>query len=202
MMMDNSIKVISVPTDINFKKLARQVLKNESKIIKKYPSKTIDLKENTDGQTGLGFNSLTSRSSHYNLLNWWGTGRLKKWIRKGYEEYNKCGGSLYVQCWANVMRKGEQILPHKHEFHNDTYPIYHLCGHLNVQVDGSTSTYYDNTPILHETGHMTFFSASTYHYTDKYENDEERITIAFDIYNEEFYNKDIHDKFKYHWVKI
>ena len=49
---------------------------------------------------------------------------------------------------------------------------------------------------------MTFFPASTYHYTDKYENDEERITIAFDIMNEEFYNWDIHDEFKYHWVKI
>ena len=202
-MMDNFVKVISVPTDINVKKLARQVLKNESRIIKKYPPKSIDLKEYIDGQTGLGPNSLTSRFSHYNLLNWWGTKRLKQWIRDGYEAYNKCSGaSLYVQCWANVLRKGEQILSHKHETYNNTHPIHHLCGHLNVQVDGSTFTYYDNNPILNENGHMTFFSAYTYHYTDKYENDEERITIAFDIYSEEFYNKDIYDEFKYHWVKI
>ena len=195
-------KVIILPTDINVKKLAKKILRNESKIIKKYPGKTIDLKENSDGQTGLGFNSLTSRSPHYNLLNWWGTGRLRQWIRAGYEEYNECGGLLYVQCWANVMRKGEQILSHKHEFRNNTESKYHLCGHLSLQVDGSTSTYYHDSPVLNENGQMTFFPAFTYHWTDRYENDGERITVAFDIYNEEFYNKDIHDKFKYHWVKI
>ena len=76
---------------------------------------------------------------HYNLLNWWGTGRLRQWIRAGYEEYNECGGLLYVQCWANVMRKGEQILSHKHEHTNNTQSKYHLCGHLSLQVDGSTA---------------------------------------------------------------
>ena len=197
-----STKVALIPTDINVKKLAKKILRNESGIIKKYPPKSIDLKIYVDGMTGLGYNSLTSRSSHYNVLNWWGTRRLRQWIRAGYEEYNKCGGTLYVQCWANVMRKGEQILSHKHEFHNDTSPLHHLCGHLSVQVDGSTSTYYDDSPVLNKNGRMTFFPASTYHYTDKYENDEERITIAFDIMNEEFYNWDIHDEFKYHWVKI
>ena len=194
--------VVIFPTDINVKKLAKKILRNESRIIKKYPPKSIDLKKYIDGQTGLGYNSLTSRSSHYNVLNWWGTRRLRQWIRAGYEEYNKCSGPLYVQCWANVMRKGEQILSHKHEAHNNTQCEYHLCGHLSVQVDGSTSTYYDNSPVLNENGQMTFFPAFTYHWTDKYENDNERITIAFDIYNEEFYNQDIDDQFKYHWVKI
>ena len=194
--------VVIFRTDINVKKLAKKILRNESRIIKKYPPKSIDLTQYIDGQTGLGYNSLTSRSSHYNVLNWWGTRRLRQWIRAGYEEYNQCGGPLYVQCWANVMRKGEQILSHKHEAHNNTQCEYHLCGHLSVQVDGSTSTYYDNTPILNENGQMTFFPAFTYHGTDSYENDNERITIAFDIYNEEYYNKDIDDQFKYHWVKI
>ena len=65
------------PTDINVKKLARKILRNESRIIKKYPPKSIDLQQYIDGQTGLGYNSLTSRSSHYNILNWWGTRRLR-----------------------------------------------------------------------------------------------------------------------------
>ena len=192
------------PTDINVKKLAKKILRNESRIIKKYPPKSIDLKEYIDGHTGLGYNSLTSRSSHYNILDWWGTGRLKEWIRSGYEVYNSIEDAppLYVQCWANVMRKGEQILSHKHEAHNNTQCKYHLCGHLSVQVDGSTSTYYNDSPVLNENGKMTFFPAFTYHWTDRYENDNERITIAFDIYNEEYYNQDIDDQFKYHWVKI
>ena len=196
--------VVIFRTDINVKKLAKKILRNESRIIKKYPPKSIDLKEYIDGHTGLGYNSLTSRSSHYNILDWWGTGRLKEWIRSGYEVYNSIEDAppLYVQCWANVMRKGEQILSHKHEAHNNTQCKYHLCGHLSVQVDGSTSTYYNDSPVLNENGQMTFFPAFTYHWTDRYENDNERITIAFDIYNEEYYNQDIHDKFKYHWVKI
>ena len=194
--------VVIFPTDINVKKLAKKILRNESRIIKKYPPKSIDLKHYIDGQTGLGYNSLTSRSAHYNILNWWGTRRLRQWIRAGYEEYTECSGALYVQCWANVMRKGEQILSHKHEHTNNTQSKYHLCGHLSLQVDGSTSTYYHDSPVLNENGQMTFFPAYTYHWTDRYENDGERITVAFDIYNEEFYNKDIHDKFKYHWVKI
>ena len=192
------------PTDINVKKLAKKILRNESRIIKKYPPKSIDLKEYIDGHTGLGYNSLTSRSSHYNILDWWGTGRLKEWIRSGYEVYNSIEDAppLYVQCWANVMRKGEQILSHKHEAHNNTQCKYHLCGHLSVQVDGSTSTYYNDSPVLNENGQMTFFPAFTYHWTDRYENDSERITVAFDIFSEEFYNVDVYDEYKYHWVKI
>ena len=81
-------KVICVPTDINVDKLAKKILNNEPKIIKKYPAKSIDFKYDFDGNTGLGSNSLTSRSCHYNLLNWWGIGPLKKWMRDGYENYN------------------------------------------------------------------------------------------------------------------
>ena len=196
-------KVICVPTDINVEKLAKKILKNEPRIIKKYPAKGINLKDDFDGQTGLGFNSLTSRSSHYNLLNWWGTGPLKKWMRNGYERYNNIKDTpLYVQCWANVMRKGDQIKAHKHESWDGTLPVKHLCGHLSVQVDGSTSTYYEGSPLLNKNAQMTFFPAHTFHWTDRYENDRERITVAFDIHDEEFYNIDIFDQYKYHWVKI
>ena len=196
-------KVICVSTNINVEKLAKKILKNEPRIIKKYPAKGIDLKYDFDGNTGLGLNSLTSRSCQYNLLNWWGIGSLKKWMRDGYENYNNIKGKpLYVQCWANVMRKGDQIKAHKHESYNRTSPVKHLCGHLSVQVDGSTSTYYEGSPILNKNGQMTFFPAHTFHWTDRYENDRERITVAFDIHSEEFYNVDIFEQYKYHWVKI
>ena len=196
-------KILTIPTDINVEKLAKKILKNEPKIIKKYPAKGIDGIYDFDGSTGLGFNSLTSRSSHFNVLDWWGTGSLRRWIRKGYEKYNNIKGKpLYVQCWANVMRKGDQIKAHKHESYNRTSPVKHLCGHLSVQVDGSTSTYYEGSPILNKNGQMTFFPAHTFHWTDRYGNDSERITVAFDIHSEEFYNVDIFEQYKYHWVKI
>ena len=195
--------LIEIKTDINLKKLAKQILKNEPKIIKKYPAKTINLKEDFDGATGLGFNSLTSRSCHFNILDWWGTGSLRRWMRDGYEKYHNIQDTpLYVQCWANVMRKGDQIKSHKHESRDGVSPIKHLCGHLSVQVDGSTSTYYDGSPILNKNGQMTFFPAHTFQWTDRYENNSDRITVAFDILSGEFYNEDIFDQYKKHWVKI
>ena len=193
------LKVICVSTDINIEKLAKKILKNEPRIIKKYPE------NNIKGNSSLSNNSLTSRAPYFNVLNWWGTGSLRKWIRSGYEEYNgikdKC---LYVQCWANVMRKGEQIGSHKHEMNgmNGTSTKNILSGNFGVQVDGTTSTYYDGNPILNVNGVMSFFPASTFHWTDRYEGNSERITISFDILSEEFYNNEIYPEYKYHWVKI
>ena len=195
-------RVICVQTDINVAKFAKQVLKNEPKIIKRYPPKGVDGMYG-DGQTGLGYNSLTSRFAHFNILNWWGTGSLRKWMRRGYETFNNIKGQpLYVQCWANVMRKGEQIVPHKHASMDGVSPIKYLCGNLCIQVDSSTSTYYNGMPLLNKPGQMTFFSAQTFHWTDRYEKGSERITIAFDILSEEFYNHDIFKQYKKHWVKI
>ena len=71
------LKVILMPSNINVNKLAKQVLKNEPKIIKRYPPTALDGKY-TDGSTQLGLNSLTSRFSHFNVLKWWGTRSLRK----------------------------------------------------------------------------------------------------------------------------
>ena len=193
----NQTKVICIPTDIDVGKLGKKILRNEPKVIKKYPAKNWNLSSDFDGNTGLGYNSLTSRSCHFNLLEWWGTGKIRKWIRKGYEEYNDIKDTpLYVQCWANVMRYGEQIKSHRHSESLELGGDRFLSGHLNVQVDGSTSTYYDGSPILNKNGQMTFFPAHTFHWTDRYGNNSERITVAFDILSEEFYNEDIFDQYK------
>ena len=135
------MKVISLITDIKVNEFAKKILRNESKIIKKY-SPTDLYGELHDGLTGLGPKSLTSRASHYNVLDWPGTKLLRGWMRTGYELYNNIKDKpLYVQCWANVMRKGEQIKSHRHEASPNISEDKHLCGHLSVQVDGTTSTY-------------------------------------------------------------
>ena len=196
------IKVLQ--TDINVFKLAKQILKNESKIIKKYPARTWDLKESFDGSTGLGYNSLTSRSCHFNVLDWWGTGPLKKWIRYGYESYTGIKKTpLYVQCWANVMRHGEKIESHNHGPSGNRVREEHcLCGHLGVHVDESTSTYYEGKPISNKNGEMSFFPSYTNHWTDRYLGSSERITLAFDINSQEYFDYDICNEAKKHWVKI
>ena len=66
--------------------MKNKILKNEPKIIKKYPPLGF-YKELTDGDTGLGQNSLTSRFFQYNLLDWWGTTNLRKTIKKNYLDF-------------------------------------------------------------------------------------------------------------------
>ena len=186
---------------VNLNKLSKQILRNETRLIKKYPP-SVEGGYITDGNTGLGLDSLTSRFYHYNVLNWWGTKTLRKEIRRGYERYTGVRDTvLYIQCWANVMRKGEQIRTHSH-CENQVQPQHALSGHLCVQVDGSTSTYYHNKPLVNKNGQLVFFPMYLPHSTDRYMGDGERITIAFDINSEEFFKFDVIEQSQKHYVSI
>lgn len=185
-------KIIVFPTKINTDSLSKKVLKNEPIIIKKYSN------EKGDGNTQLGPDSLTSRFAKFNVLKWWGTRKLKQKIRLGYERYTGVvGDPLYVLCWANVMRKGEKIEPHAHS-QDVSDPRDYLCGHVGVQFDTTTSTYYLDTsyrpqdtqvqPIVNKVGEMTIFPSHFTHWTDRYDGDSERITVAFDISSKRYFD--------------
>jgi|TARA_B100000902_G_scaffold128583_1_gene127868 hypothetical protein len=195
------MNVLILNSDVNLKRFTKQILKNESKIKQKYPP-TNRNNVKTDGGTGLGYDSLTSRFYHFNILNWLNTKQLKKEIRKGYESYTNVKNTpLYVQCWANVMRKGDKIKPHAHMDENIN-PLHALSGHLCVKVDGSTNTYYGGKPVCNVNGEMTFFPSTMAHWTNTYLGDNERITVAFDIYSEEWFNYDVFEDAKKHYIKI
>tara|TARA_R110001592_G_scaffold141176_2_gene362532 strand:- start:628 stop:1299 length:672 start_codon:yes stop_codon:yes gene_type:complete len=179
----------------------KYLLDKEKEILKKYPP---DL----DGHTNLGSDSLTSRFIHYNLLDFTETAFLKEYIRDAHDRFLKVlklepEKNYYVQCWFNVMRKGEQIQKHQHARSNS----YYLSGHICVNVE-KTNTYYESPyykepfASLNELGKVTLFPSWLTHWTDKVENDFERITIAFDIKTEEAYNTQIVPELKNHWVKI
>ena len=98
------MNILEINTDIDLSSLSSRVLRNEQNILKNYPP-TDYFKRITDGETGLGTNSLTSRYYHFNVLSWFGTRKLKKYIRRGYDQYNDVKNApAYAQCWANVMR--------------------------------------------------------------------------------------------------
>ena len=195
------MNVLVLNSDVNLKRFSKQILKNESKIIKKHPP-TNHTNIKTDGGTGLGYDSLTSRFFHFNVLKWFNTNQLKKEIREGYESYTNIKNiPLFVQCWANVMRKGDRIKPHIHMDENIS-SIHALSGHLCVKVDGSTSTYYDGNPICNVNGQMVFFPSTMEHWTNTYLGDGERITVAFDVYSQEWFNYDVFEDAKNHFVKI
>ena len=173
-------------TTVNFKKIAKLVLEKEKSILK-------SSMQGGDGYTGLGKKSLTSRYGSYNLLDSKHPEikKLKKAILESHARFLEAlkiplYPELYIQCWANVMRKGEQIKAHIHSVLPDTY----LGGQINVQVQ-KTSTWYINPvnqindPELYESknevGKLTFFQNCIPHYTDKQVSTTPRITIAFDL---------------------
>jgi len=173
-------------SNVDFNTVTKIILQKEKEIIKNNPSYS-------DGHTSLGPDSLTSRFPSFNVLNW-DFDEIKKIKDNIIKTHNIFLDKLnipkpdevWIQCWANVMRKGEQIKPHLHNKNADTY----LGGHICVKCE-NTSTHYIN-PIdqinLPETytsenkvGKITLFQNNIPHFTDIHNGEEERITIAFDM---------------------
>lgn len=163
----------------------------------------------SDWNTGLGKDSMTSRSSSYNLLKWEEADHIRDIIRNSHDNLittidpNMWEDKIYVQCWANVLRKGQKIKPHQHWNSKYTY----LGGHICLD-DYETQTYYIN-PYTKKTfdtknlkGKVYLFPNWLGHYTDTYEGDDVRVTIAFDIITQTVYDEDIFDNKKDHWVQL
>ena len=175
--------------DINFKNLSNFLLKKEKEILK-LPVTNKNIK---DGYTGLGKNSTTARHTEYNVLNFKNKEikKIEKNIVFFHNEFLKglhlpIPNELYIQCWVNIMKKGEKINPHLH----DISPNCYLGGHICIQCN-DTSTYYLN-PLdqinepstfksKNEVGKITLFQQYITHYTDVHKSNKERITIAFDL---------------------
>lgn len=180
----------NIINDVNFSAVSKIIKSKEKKIIRSSP------KSSGDGNTGLGDNSLTSRFGYFNVLKWQEpdiqkikdhiVDNVSKFYNRILQEKPK---DLKIQCWANVMRKGQQIKPHVHDTSNNCL----LGGHICVDVD-NTSTHYINPfkyfsgnnqetySSKNEVGKITLFSDNIPHYTDKVIS-KDRVTIAFDIIN-------------------
>jgi hypothetical protein len=195
-MAENFIK------NVNFDNLSTFLLNQENKILNLPITKNKN--KVFDGSTGLGEKSTTSRSKEYNVLFWDNTeiNLIKNNILEYHNLFLKflnlpLPNELYIQCWVNIMRKGEQIKPHIHGVHPDTY----LGGHICVQVQ-DTSTFYIN-PInqiqepeiyssKNEIGKITLFQNNIPHYTDMHNSEKERITLAFDLRVKIYNNQNNH----------
>lgn len=176
--------------NVDFNEIARIILSKEKDIIQKYPSGNISV----DAYTGLGEDSLTSKWQHFNVFKWQEPEilKLKKEVFNQYlallETLKVPRSRVYAQCWANVLRKGQDIKQHLHAFHPWTY----ISGHITVQCDDTCTAYVSpvnqnlnndaevyyqkNTP-----GHLTFFPSHIPHFTTVHNGDKERISIAFDL---------------------
>lgn len=189
---------ISYKIDLDIVK--KIILKKEKEIKRLYPS-------SDDGETGLG-DSLTSRHSQFNLFKWPEIKELKKSVRSTHDHFLKSLNQntdikIYSKCWANVMRKGDKIKKHSHYNNSFCY----LGGHICVQSN-NTSTHYINPytkeifSSKNEIGKITLFPNWIEHYTDKVDDNNLRITIAFDIITENGFNLDIFDNKKHLWTEL
>ena len=183
--------------DIDLTSLRETILKKE-KFIKKLPVSTTNDGDFTDGYTGLGKNSTTSRFQNYNVLSWNTpeTNELKRQIKQSVILYNekshlKTPSELWIVCWVNVMRFGKKIKTHTHCLDKYSY----LSGHFNVRCK-NTSTVYINPfytvndikymKVKNENGHITLFPSYIPHHTTRNYSLKPRITIAFDIHLKKF----------------
>jgi len=171
--------------DINsINEIKKFLLKKEEEILKKIPY-------DYDGGTEAGKNSVTGRFLHYNLFNFIPDCKelqgLFDFLKESYFEFinqeNLEPRETEIVGWFNALRKGERIHEHSHGFGNDVY----LSGNI-ILDDVDTHTRYrcpynydTEIPVLNSKGLLTIFPSYVYHYSDTYEGDDVRHSIAFDI---------------------
>ena len=169
---------------IDFKDIKYTILGKEKFIIEQYDANL------NDAYTELCKDSLTSRFAHYNIFNWPEMYKIKsavKSIHDNFINYLKFDiKPVYINGWAKVMRKGQQINTHLHNADETCY----LGGHICVACEQSSTFYINpvntiNDPevfeIENKVGQLTLFSNCIPHYTSKHEGNSERITMAFNL---------------------
>ena len=177
---------------LNLQTLTNIILEKEKEIT------SLDLPPEliSHGYTGLGPEALTSRYKAFNVLLWQHPEitKLHKEIRFFYNLSCDYFGidkreKVYIQCWANVLRRGQKMANHRHCGDTD---FSFLSGHVTVKCENTQTVYQNpfsdvvNNPEYYyfnnQPGKINIFNSHIYHYTTEHEADTERVTIAFDLH--------------------
>lgn len=174
-------------TDEECRLLRHHILEKESEVIQK--SQPVPIAGVSAG--------LTAHWSDYNVLTWQVPAQLglKQRIFETYRQYLKLSEvkpfENQIQCWANALRKGEGLERHLHS----NRPITAISGHLALSTTAAATLYH--FPFIMKcaetktetyclklestAGWMTLFPSWVQHSTMTYQEDEVRVSIAFDI---------------------
>jgi hypothetical protein len=177
--------------DIDFPGLAKMFLDCEEQMLRELPA-------THDGGTGLGLDSITSRFLSYNPLTWTHSDEIMNLREKIYTLYLEFHKTLkivrqpmYLQCWANIVRPGQQINLHLHDISEYSY----LSGNLLLQGSPSVIEYHNPQnciikPEPHRVeqspGQITIFQSCIPHQVPEYTGTEPRVSLSFDFLIREY----------------
>jgi|TARA_B100000959_G_scaffold188435_1_gene197050 hypothetical protein len=174
--------------------MRKWILDNEKKIIEEHKYKSED-----DGGTGLGQDSLTAQYKDFNLFKLTqdiqAFQNLFHWLQDSYKnfmhEHKSQPRKCIMFCWANVLRKGQSISIHNHGAKHFSY----LSGNLHFEKYNTKTMYhnpvdpYNVYKIENTPGNLTFFPSYIYHQAEEYKEDKTRVSMAFDLFDSNFYKK-------------
>ncbi len=91
---------------------------------------------------------------------------------------------LYVQCWVNILRQGENIPTHFHA--GETYLEYNNFYASNTFISGpeETGTHYNDTYERNSQGIMHLIGSMVEHGVNTHMSNTPRISMAMDIYHD------------------
>jgi hypothetical protein len=165
-------------------KIKKWLIENEQMFITKFSA-------THDGGVGTGPYSVTGRFDQYNLFDYIDKcpelNDLLNFIRQSYLEFvyeeQVQIRDTELTCWYNILRKGQAVGEHHHGSGHDVY----LSGNMSLDNYSTSTIYrcpYDDgvtMPITNSIGMLTLFPSCVPHYSNQYNGDAERISIAFDI---------------------
>ena len=172
---------LDVPAQFN-QNLAAIILGKEEYLIEKFKHTPI---------AGIT-RGLTTIWQKYNVLAWDypECSQLKRAILaclKTYvKEYNITIVPNYIQCWANVLRRGQRFTLHSHAGENLISGVYYVAagnlrgrtGHTYYQISAADQLFFEVKP---RAGMLNLFQSNLKHYVSAYQGTQPRISIAFDV---------------------
>ena len=130
--------------------------------------------------------TLTGRYVYYNCLNIDVLSSILRPKIKRLINLFDLDESLYIQCWINTIRYGENICEHKHISDDETH-VY-ASGNIFISGDSNPGTnfYYPDEikNFKNKPGALQLFHPGIPHGVKTYLNNDVRISIAFDIGND------------------
>jgi hypothetical protein len=169
-----------VPPEFNHN-LAKIILEKEPVILEQHDHTPVaGMKKTT-----------TTAWKHYNVLSWRSaeTELLKQIIQNSTLFYCKFYHldhlPQYVSCWANVLREGQKFRTHSHGKENIISGVYYVSG---VGGNSGITSYRIKDEnwgsVMPGPGMMNLFPANLEHQVSEYQEEEPRISIAFDLFDE------------------